>query len=59
MPIQVGIATEVSSAAVWLVSHAVQRLTTNDPSQMPGATHAPPMKTPAKARPEAGQMAVA
>ena len=54
-PILVGIATEVSSAAAWLVSHAVQRLTTNDPSQMPGQTRAPPMRTPAKARPEAAK----
>ena len=48
-----------SNAAAGLVSHDVQRLTTNDPSQMPGATRAPPMRTPAKARPEAGQSAVA
>ena len=41
-PILVGIATEVSSAAAWLVSHAVQRLATNDPSQIPGQTRARP-----------------
>src|SRR5262249_10286050 len=58
-PILAEIITEVSNAAAWLVSHTVQRLATNDPSQMPTPTRAPPMRTPASARPEAGQIAVA
>src|SRR5882724_8464875 len=58
-PILVGIATEVSSAAAWVGSKAVQILTRNDPSQMPGQTRAPPIRMPANASPEGGQSGVA
>jgi hypothetical protein len=50
---------EVSSAAVVVASKMIQVLTRNDPSQMPGYIQVPPIRSPASARPEAGQIAVA
>jgi len=57
-PILLEIATEVSRAAHGSRS-TPSEIDHNDPSQIPGETRAPPMRTPASARPEAGQIAVA
>jgi hypothetical protein len=58
-PILAGIASELSSAPALVASGVGQKLTRNDPSQMPGHTRGPPTRTPAKARPAGGQIAVA